>query len=44
MISSGRVPVKELITGKVSFDSAEVAFQDVKDGKGIKTLIEGVKD
>ena len=44
MISNGSVPVKELITGKVPFESAERAFQDVKDGKGIKMLIEGVKD
>ncbi|KAL9088010.1 MAG: hypothetical protein Q9165_006351 [Trypethelium subeluteriae] len=43
MISNGSVPVKELISGKVPFDSAELAFQDVRDGKGIKTLIEGVK-
>ncbi|KAF2234090.1 putative xylitol dehydrogenase [Viridothelium virens] len=44
MIANGSVPVKELISGKVPFDSAELAFQDVRDGKGIKTLIEGVKD
>ena len=44
MISNGSVPVKELITSKVPFSSAETAFQDVKEGKGIKTLIEGVKD
>ncbi|KAI9656543.1 MAG: hypothetical protein M1821_004750 [Bathelium mastoideum] len=44
MISNGSVPVKELITGKVPFGSAEKAFQDVKEGKGIKTLIEGVQD
>lgn len=33
--------VKELITGTVKFRDAEDAFHKVKDGKGIKTLIEG---
>lgn len=44
MISNGSVPVKELITNRVPFSSAEKAFQNVKEGKGIKTLIEGVED
>lgn len=41
MISTGKISVKELITGKVKFDDAEQAFKDVKEAKGIKTLIEG---
>jgi D-xylulose reductase len=41
LVASGRISVKELITGKVTFDDAESAFADVKAGKGIKILIEG---
>ena len=41
LVSSGRISVKELITGKVKFEDAENAFKDVKGGKGIKILIEG---
>lgn len=44
LIGSGKVPVKELISRKVSFEEAEEAFKDVKAGKGIKILIEGPKD
>ena len=44
LIADGRVSVKELITGTVNFKDAEQAFHAVKDGKGIKTLIEGVED
>ena len=44
LVSSGRVSVKELITGQVEFTDAEKAFQDVKASKGIKTLIKGVQD
>ena len=44
LIASGKVKVTELITGKVEFTEAEQAFKDVKAGKGIKMLIEGVKD
>ncbi|TKA70917.1 putative D-xylulose reductase A [Cryomyces minteri] len=44
MLAAGRISVKELITGKVAFTEAERAFEDVKAGKGIKMLIEGVKD
>jgi D-xylulose reductase len=36
-----QVNVKKLITGEVSFKDAEQAFNDVKAGKGIKTLMEG---
>ena len=41
MISTGKISVKELISGKVKFDDAEQAFKDVKAAKGIKILIEG---
>ncbi|KAI4610698.1 hypothetical protein J4E83_008312 [Alternaria metachromatica] len=41
LVAGGRISVKELITGKVKFDEAEKAFADVKEGKGIKILIEG---
>ena len=41
LISSGKVDVKPLITGTVGFKEAEKAFQDVKQGRGIKTLIRG---
>ncbi len=44
LIANGKISVKELISGKVAFKEAEQAFQDVKAGKGIKILIEGVKD
>lgn len=41
LVAGGRLSVKELITGKVPFDEAERAFALVKQGKGIKMLIEG---
>ncbi len=44
LVASGRLSVKELITGKVKFKDAEKAFEDVKAAKGIKTLIEGPAD
>ncbi|KAF3041696.1 hypothetical protein E8E12_005346 [Didymella heteroderae] len=44
LVASERISVKELITGKVSFEDAEKAFADVKQGKGIKILIEGPKE
>lgn len=44
LVASGRVGVKELITGKVGFREAERAFEDVKGGKGIKILIGGVEE
>ena len=44
LAASERISVKELITGKVSFDEAEKAFAEVKQGKGIKILIEGPKE
>lgn len=44
LIMSGRVSVKELVTGRVPFEEAEQAFRDVKAGKGIKIMIAGVAD
>ena len=44
LIATGRVSVKELITGRVKFGDAEQAFNQVMNGKGIKILIEGVED
>ncbi|KAF2839225.1 GroES-like protein [Patellaria atrata CBS 101060] len=44
LVGSGRLSVKELITGQVKFEDAEKAFEDVKAGKGIKILIEGPKE
>lgn len=44
LITTGRVDVKQLISGKVKFTDAEKAFSDVRAAKGIKTLIEGVED
>ena len=44
LVKSGRLSVKELITGRVAFEDAEDAFHTVKASQGIKTLIEGVPD
>ncbi|KAF2017787.1 GroES-like protein [Aaosphaeria arxii CBS 175.79] len=44
LVATGRISVKELITGKVKFDEAENAFKDVKAAKGIKILIEGPEE
>ena len=41
LVASGKVRVKDLITGIVRFEEAEKAFEAVKAGKGIKTLIAG---
>ncbi|KAF7592834.1 hypothetical protein BBP40_012369 [Aspergillus hancockii] len=43
LVASGKVSVKELVTGVVKFEDAEQAFREVKAGKGIKTLITGVE-
>jgi D-xylulose reductase len=43
LASSGQVDVKKLITRKVNFEDAIQAFEDVKNGKAIKVLIEGPK-
>jgi D-xylulose reductase len=42
LLRDKKVSVKELITKMVSFTDAEQAFMDVKNGKGIKTIIKGV--
>lgn len=44
LVASGRISVKELITGKVKFEEAEQAFAKVKKGEGIKLLIEGPEE
>jgi D-xylulose reductase len=44
LVASGRISVKELITGKVKFEDAENAFAQVKKGEGIKLLIEGPEE
>jgi D-xylulose reductase len=44
LVASGRISVKELITGKVKFEDAESAFAQVKKGEGIKLLIEGPEE
>ncbi|KAF3073643.1 putative D-xylulose reductase A [Trichoderma lentiforme] len=41
LVRTGRVDVKKLITGIVSFKQAEEAFQKVKTGEAIKILIAG---
>ncbi|PYI16778.1 putative D-xylulose reductase A [Aspergillus japonicus CBS 114.51] len=43
LVASGKVNVKDLITGTVNFEDAERAFEEVKAGKGIKTLIAGIE-
>ncbi len=43
LCSSGKINVKKLITKKVGFEDAVQAFDDIKNGKGIKILIEGPK-
>ncbi|KAK9458419.1 chaperonin 10-like protein [Dipodascopsis uninucleata] len=41
LASRGIIPVKKLITAKVSFSQAKEAFDSVRRGRGIKTLISG---
>jgi D-xylulose reductase len=41
LISSGRLEVESLITRRVKFEEAEEAFKNVKEGKGIKIVIQG---
>jgi D-xylulose reductase len=41
LCSTGKINVKKLISRTVSFDDAVQAFEDIKNGKGIKVLIEG---
>lgn len=44
LLGSGRVSVKSMISNIVSFKEAHVAWDMTREGKGIKNLIEGVKD
>ncbi|KAI9714589.1 MAG: hypothetical protein M1812_006394 [Candelaria pacifica] len=44
LVESGKVNVKDLITGRVAFKDAEQAFKDVKAGTVIKMLIDAEKD
>ncbi|KAF5603127.1 alcohol dehydrogenase like domain protein [Fusarium subglutinans] len=41
LVSSGRVPVKKLISDVVDFHQAEEAFKKVKEGQVVKVLIAG---
>eukprot|EP00644_Phytophthora_capsici_P015253 jgi/Phyca11/527889/estExt2_fgenesh1_pm.C_PHYCAscaffold_240005 len=43
MIASGKLSVKELVSDTVPFEEAKQAFDNVKQGNGIKWLIEGPK-
>ena len=44
LIADGRVGARDLVTGKVPFLEAERAYEEVREGKGVKWLIEGVRD
>lgn len=41
LVTTGAVKVKDVITRTVKFEDALQAFEDIKDGKGIKVLIAG---
>lgn len=41
LVSSGAVNVKDVISRTVKFEDALQAFEDIRDGKGIKVLIAG---
>ncbi|RMD39779.1 hypothetical protein DV735_g5342, partial [Chaetothyriales sp. CBS 134920] len=41
LVATGKIDVKKLITRTVRFEEAEQAFEDIRDGKGIKILIQG---
>ncbi|RMZ81927.1 hypothetical protein DV738_g2015, partial [Chaetothyriales sp. CBS 135597] len=43
LVASGKIDVKKLISRTVPFEEAEQAFEDIKNGKGIKILIQGPK-
>ncbi|KPI38910.1 putative D-xylulose A [Cyphellophora attinorum] len=43
LVASGKIDVKKLITREVEFEEAQKAFEDIRDGKGIKVLIGGPK-
>jgi len=44
MLRSGKISVKELISGVVPLEQATEAWETVRRGEGIKTLIQGVGD
>lgn len=44
LVATGRISIKELVSNKVSFDEAEKAFAEVKQGNGIKYLIAGPEE
>ena len=44
LVAGGRISIKELISNKVTFDEAEEAFRQVKEGNGIKFLIAGPEE
>lgn len=44
LIEAGAVSVKELITSRFKFEDAEKAFEEQRQGKGIKILIDGPQD
>ncbi|KAI9836819.1 MAG: hypothetical protein M1819_000984 [Sarea resinae] len=44
LLTSGKIPVKELITAQVPFTEAEKGIKLVQEGKGIKTMIIGLED
>ncbi|KAF8544367.1 chaperonin 10-like protein [Trichophaea hybrida] len=41
LVAEGKVDVKKLVTGRFDFGDAEKAFEQTKEGKGIKVLIKG---
>lgn len=41
LVTNGSVDVKQVISRKVKFEEALQAFEDIKNGKGIKVLIAG---
>ena len=42
LISQGKLDVEKLVSEKFKFEDAEKAFNEVKEGRGIKMLIQGV--
>lgn len=44
LVASQKVNALDLVTDIVKFEDTQRAFQQVKDGNGIKILIAGVED
>ncbi|KAI9680941.1 MAG: hypothetical protein M1829_001021 [Trizodia sp. TS-e1964] len=44
LIATGAVQVGKLVTGRWAFEEAEKAFEEVRAGRGIKALIDGVRE